>query len=82
LLKKKVILDQKIKTRATELIKLGFKPFDALHIASAETGGVDVMLTTDDRLLRKASQYHEELNVVIKNPVSWLLEIHQNVGDN
>ncbi|NCQ83408.1 MAG: type II toxin-antitoxin system VapC family toxin [Microcystis aeruginosa W13-18] len=30
--------------------------FDALHLAFAEAGGADVLLTTDDRLLRKAQQ--------------------------
>ncbi|NCQ94607.1 MAG: type II toxin-antitoxin system VapC family toxin [Microcystis aeruginosa W11-06] len=36
--------------------QLGFKFYDALHLAFAEAGGADVLLTTDDRLLRKAQQ--------------------------
>ena len=75
--KQKIIIDQTVKKRAAGLIQLGFKPFDALHIASAEAGGADVMLTTDDRLLRKAAQYRHQLNVSVNNPANWLIEIHQ-----
>jgi predicted nucleic acid-binding protein len=40
--------------RARHIEALGFSPFDALHLASAERGGADVFLTTDDDLLRRA----------------------------
>jgi predicted nucleic acid-binding protein len=52
------------------------KPFDSLHLALAEMGGVDVFLTTDDCLLRMA----KKLNLAIKvdNPVSWLMEVMSN----
>lgn len=79
--KQKIVVDQTVKQRAAELIQLGFKPFDALHIASAETGGADVMLTTDGRLLRKAAQYREQLNVSVNNPANWLIEIHQTTRE-
>jgi predicted nucleic acid-binding protein len=36
--------------RANDLQSLGYKPFDALHIACAEAARVDAFLTTDDRL--------------------------------
>lgn len=47
----KVLVDEEIRRYAIELQNLGFKPFDALHIASAEKGNTDVFLTTDDSLL-------------------------------
>jgi predicted nucleic acid-binding protein len=34
--------------RGAELERLGFREFDALHLACAEAGGADVFLTTDD----------------------------------
>ena len=37
--------------RSDSLELLGFKRFDALHIACAESGGADILLTTDDRML-------------------------------
>jgi hypothetical protein len=40
--------------RARQLEALGFKPLDAVHIACAESGQADVMLTTDDRMIRRA----------------------------
>jgi len=42
--------------RAAFLQKLGFDPFDALHLACAEQGQADVFLTTDDDLIRRAGR--------------------------
>lgn len=61
--------------RSEALELLGFKHYDALHIACAESGGADVLLTTDDRMLRLAKRYHAELRVRIENPYTWLQEI-------
>lgn len=80
--KGKIPLSNEVKQRSIELVKLGFKPFDAIHIASAEIGQVDVMLTTDDRLLRKYLQYQDQIKVLVKNPVNWLLEINQGDDDD
>lgn len=60
--------------RANELQTLGYKPFDALHIACAEFARADAFLTTDDRLLRKAINQSERLNVQVANPVTWIME--------
>ncbi|HID27195.1 MAG TPA: PIN domain-containing protein [Methanosarcinales archaeon] len=71
----KVIVDQKIVNRATELQNLGLKPFDALHIACAEKGEVDVLLTTDDELLQKITQKNIIITVRMANPLKWLTEV-------
>ena len=42
--------------RGKELSALGLPAVDALHLACAESGGADVFLTTDDRLLRQAKR--------------------------
>ena len=60
--------------RAKELQGLGFKAVDALHVACAEKAGCDVVLTTDDRMLRAAKRNADRLHVQVKNPVEWLLE--------
>jgi len=57
--------------RARYIEELGFSPFDALHLASAERGGADVFLTTDDDLLRRARRSLGLLHVRVENPVSW-----------
>ena len=60
--------------RANELEQLGFKSFDAMHIACAERSTADVLLTTDDRLLKKADKERDNLKIKIANPLSWLME--------
>jgi len=69
--------------RAGDLQKIGFKPFDALHIACAEATSVDAFLTTDDRLLRKANTHIDQLNVQVQNPLTWLMTTTTGLeGDN
>jgi len=69
-----IVVDKDVKERAIELSEFNFKSFDALHIACAEKGGADVLLTTDDTLLNKASQQADALKVRLENPVTWLME--------
>jgi predicted nucleic acid-binding protein len=61
--------------RARSIGELGFSPFDALHLASAERGGADVFLTTDDDLLRRARRSLGLLHIRVENPVSWYEEV-------
>lgn len=61
--------------RARHLEALGFHVFDALHVACAESAQVDVMLTTDDRLLRVARRLKDILQVRVGNPLQWLEEM-------
>jgi predicted nucleic acid-binding protein len=68
-------VDENIERRAVEFENLSFKPFDALHIACAEKGKADVLLTTDDAFLRKALQCKETLKVRVENPLRWLMEV-------
>ena len=65
----------KEETRAEELEGSGFKYHDALHIACAESGGADVLLTTDDRMLRLAKRHSAQLQVRVENPYTWLQTI-------
>ncbi|HAK89356.1 MAG TPA: PIN domain-containing protein [Nitrospiraceae bacterium] len=69
-----VAIDRYIEIRALELTRLGFKAFDALHIACAEKGDADVLLTTDDGLLSKAVQL-SSLKIEVKNPLEWVAEV-------
>lgn len=69
-----VRVDETTTKRATELCMLGFQSVDALHLACAEKGGADILLTTDDRLVQKASQNKAGLKVKVVNPVRWLIE--------
>lgn len=64
--------------RSDYLESLGFKRFDALHIACAESGGTDVLLTTDDKLLSRATRFRSRLHVRVENPYTWLQEVRAN----
>ena len=63
-----VLLTEAEKSRGFVLEALGFKPFDALHIASAESGKTDISLTTDDRFMRRAKRVSTQLRVRGENP--------------
>lgn len=75
MLQSNIVVDEDIEKRAMELENLTFNPFDALHIACAEQGKADILLTTDDDFLRKALQYKDTLEVRVENPVRWLMEV-------
>ena len=76
-----VSLDQNIDQRSQELENLGFSLYDSFHIACAEVAQVDVLLTTDDRLLKRATRYRDILQVTLNNPVTWLMDIFQEEGE-
>ena len=68
-----VEIDERIKTRAEEIIKLSnIKAFDSLHLASAEAGA-DMLLTTDMKFLRNCKKILCKVDV--KNPIEYVMEV-------
>lgn len=68
-----VEIDEQIKTRAEEIIKLSnIKAFDSLHLASAEAGA-DMLLTTDMKFLRNCKKILCKVDV--KNPIEYVMEV-------
>jgi predicted nucleic acid-binding protein len=61
--------------RARELRALGFRAFDALHLACAESAEIDLLLTTDDRLIRRAARVSNQLGVRVMNPLTAVREV-------
>jgi predicted nucleic acid-binding protein len=59
----------------------GFGLYDSFHISCAEALRADVLLTTDDRLLRRARRYANRIQVQISNPVTWLMDALTDEGD-
>jgi len=49
--------------------------YDALHLMFAELADVDVFLSTDDKLVKRAQRYGNEITVSVANPLSWLQEV-------
>lgn len=64
-------VDESVHERAESLETLGLKAIDALHVACAESAGVDYFLTCDDRLLKK-QQY---INVPSMNPLDFVQRV-------
>lgn len=74
LAKSKVIVSDRVASRARELEALGFDVFDALHLACAEEDA-EVLLTTDDKFLSRARGHADKIKVRVENPVLWLMEL-------
>jgi predicted nucleic acid-binding protein len=69
------ISDASLAARIAELMALGFKNFDALHLASAEALGADVLCTCDDRFLVVAGRESSRLKVRVLNPIDLVREV-------
>jgi predicted nucleic acid-binding protein len=68
----RIEVDDGIVRRTQVLAGLGYGLFDALHIAVAEAAKVDVMLTTDERLLKRTARKLGNPQIPVQNPVSWV----------
>ena len=75
--KDKVTVDESILRRASEFENIGLKAIDALHLACAEKS-VEVMLTTDDEIVKKVKANNNIVKVRVENPVRWLMEVTEN----
>ncbi len=65
---------EEIKQRANEIRKQSnIKTFDSLHIAAAESGAVDILLTTDDKLEKMSERL--DLKVKVMNPLKFAWEV-------
>lgn len=69
--------DAQVLERALNLQSAGYGTFDALHLSSAESGRADVLLTTDDKFVRRAARGDGEPQVPVRNPLSWLKEVSE-----
>ena len=67
-----VSLTEEIIRRGNEIRQLGFRSYDALHIASAGAAEADIVLTTDDKPARLALRHLPEIRVTVSNPLQWL----------
>ncbi|MCX6674637.1 MAG: hypothetical protein NTY37_12770 [Methanothrix sp.] len=70
----KILVDEAIAARALEIENLGLGAVDALHVSCAERCA-DVMLTTDDEIIRAALRKNSSINIKVMNPVRWLLDV-------
>ena len=71
---KTILLDSRIIRRAKELEAVGYGAFDALHLSTAEAGDAEVLLTTDDRFIKRAARAVGSPRVRVLNLVERLRE--------
>jgi predicted nucleic acid-binding protein len=69
-----VKIDAAVAQRAQALKSAGYGPFDALHITAAESANADMMLSTDDHLIKRAGRGPSKPRIEVRNPVSWITE--------
>jgi hypothetical protein len=69
-----IAADHSVILRAKELAGAGYGAFDALHLSCAEVGLAEVVLTTDDRFIKRAARAVGSPRVRVLNPVEWLRE--------
>ena len=60
--------------RARFLVRAGFQPMDALHLALAEKAEARWFVTTDDQLLSRASRERGQMRVEVVTPEHVLLD--------
>ncbi len=70
-----VKLSARVAARARELEQFGLRGLDALHIASAEAASVDLLVTTDNRMLRRAHRAGMRLTVRVVSPMEALVAL-------
>lgn len=57
------------------VIAMGFDLADAVHLVAAQRMKVDVLLTVDDKLLRRAKRRVDRLGIRVVDPVTFLQEL-------
>ena len=55
--------------RARAIERVGLRGLDALHVASAEAGGAELLVTTGDRMIRRAARAGLGLHVRLVTPL-------------
>jgi predicted nucleic acid-binding protein len=71
-----VVLNEQIEQLAKALVVEGFRPLDALHLASALEAKADYLCTCDDRFLRKAKTLRNA-NVQVVSPIELIEEMEK-----
>lgn len=64
----------RVAQRAIELASAGYGAYDALHLAAAESVKADVLLSTDDRFVKRAARGEGNPSIPVRNPVSSVKE--------
>ena len=69
------LVDHDLEDRTSQLVELGLRSFDALHVASSELASADVVVTCDDRFLAVGRRSSEQLRVRVIDPITLAQEL-------
>jgi predicted nucleic acid-binding protein len=69
LVRTRVPISEAVANRARAIERIGLRGIDALHVAAAEAGQADLLVTTDDRMLRRAARAALPLPVRLVTPL-------------
>jgi hypothetical protein len=72
-----ILLDAPLLDAGDALVARGFALADAVHLAAARRSGVDVFLTVDDKLLKRATRHQKTLALRVTDPVQFLEELQE-----
>jgi predicted nucleic acid-binding protein len=67
-------LNDEIESDADNMVQLGIKPLDALHLACASQGEVEYFCTSDDKLRKKALRL-KSLRIAVVSPLELMLKV-------
>jgi len=77
----RVVIDEEVEAIARKYHLCGLEPFDALHLACAESAGA-VFLTTDDTLIKSIKRHKDKITTGVHNPVQWLMEVTKDGSED
>lgn len=68
------VLDDATIDLARSFERQGLRGMDALHLATAERATCHLLLTADDRFVKRARDLRPRPKVVVENPARWAVE--------
>ena len=71
-----VSVTESLEERTRQIVRQGIAVLDAAHLAAAEIGGAEIVLTCDDVLVRRAARLGLALRVL--NPMAYFNEVKDN----
>jgi predicted nucleic acid-binding protein len=72
-----VVLAAEDVQRFEELLDLGFRSMDALHLACAEAGNCNFFISTDDKLIKRAGAHRAALAIRVVSPLTFVTEVEK-----
>lgn len=73
-----VMADIPVVKLAREAMSFGIQEYDALHVASAIVGKADIVVSTDDRFIKRMRQFDRVIGMLPVDAVAYLEKWYEN----